>query len=398
MGQFNSTLVQDGRLLPGIHGLRGIAAIAVVFFHLVHVGGLNPPTLFQFIGRDFGYGVHLFFILSAFSLMHSTESRTTVPSWLSDYFLKRFFRIAPLFYLMIVFWIVVGVAKGAGWKDPAQILLNLTFTFGFVPPSGIVWGGWSVGVETIFYAIFPVLLLLIKPHKSFLLPLLLLIISIIVSGALRSVLHLQDLNVESSSKLDWSYFSFPSNFCFFLMGLYVYVVVKSHGRHSTLLRVHAPIATTAVIAGLLFSDLGLLIYSSARWDIVLWGVGLSALCAWQANRPSRVVASGVLQYFGERSYSIYLMHPAVIFALKSYLLKIYTLCFPAIGAYSYFICASILIVSILPCVEITYRLIEVPGINLGRRLIASKRIAAITPPLNLGNHEYQVPSQVRIHS
>lgn len=60
MGQFNSTLVQDGRLLPGIHGLRGIAAIAVVFFHLVHVGGLNPPTSFQFIGRDFGYGVHLF--------------------------------------------------------------------------------------------------------------------------------------------------------------------------------------------------------------------------------------------------------------------------------------------------------------------------------------------------
>jgi len=190
MGQFNSTLVQDGRLLPGIHGLRGIAAIAVVFFHLVHVGGLNPPTSFQFIGRDFGYGVHLFFILSAFSLMHSTESRTTAPSWLSDYFVKRFFRIAPLFYLMIVFWVVVGVVKGAGSKDPAEILLNLTFTFGFVPPSGIVWGGWSVGVEVIFYAIFLVLLLLVKPHKPSLLLFLLLVVSIIVSGVLCSVLHL----------------------------------------------------------------------------------------------------------------------------------------------------------------------------------------------------------------
>lgn len=42
---------------------------------------------------------------------------------------------------MIVFWVVVGVVKGAGSKDPAEILLNLTFTFGFVPPSGIVWGG-----------------------------------------------------------------------------------------------------------------------------------------------------------------------------------------------------------------------------------------------------------------
>ena len=64
--EFKSAIVQKDRLLPGIHGLRGIAALAVVLYHSQHLGGSTPPDFFKFIGRDFGYSVHLFFILSAF--------------------------------------------------------------------------------------------------------------------------------------------------------------------------------------------------------------------------------------------------------------------------------------------------------------------------------------------
>lgn len=70
---FQSAIVQQGRFLPGLHGLRGAAALAVVLFHLVTVGRISTPVTFDFIGRDFGYSVHLFFILSAFSLCISTE-------------------------------------------------------------------------------------------------------------------------------------------------------------------------------------------------------------------------------------------------------------------------------------------------------------------------------------
>jgi len=69
MGEFHSALVKKERLLPGILGLRGVAALAVMLYHLIHIGGINPPNVFEFIGRDFGYSVHLFFILSAYSLM-----------------------------------------------------------------------------------------------------------------------------------------------------------------------------------------------------------------------------------------------------------------------------------------------------------------------------------------
>lgn len=98
---FQSALVAPSRLLPGIHGLRGIAALAVVFFHTTHIAKLAVPSAFSFIAQDFGKGVHLFFIVSAFSLLHSTEPTLNRPNWATEYCVKRFFRIAPLFYLVL---------------------------------------------------------------------------------------------------------------------------------------------------------------------------------------------------------------------------------------------------------------------------------------------------------
>jgi len=144
--EFRSAIVQKKRLLSGIHGLRGLAAFAVVLYHLVHIGGIQTPAIFDFIKRDFGYSVHLFFILSAFSLMYSTEAKVNQPNWLTDYFIKRFFRIAPLFYFAIVYFIVFGLAD----KNFINIILNLTFTFGFNPPSGFVWGGVVSGSRNDF--------------------------------------------------------------------------------------------------------------------------------------------------------------------------------------------------------------------------------------------------------
>lgn len=387
MGEFNSALVQHGRFLPGIQGLRGVAALAIVLYHLVHIGGVSPPNLFQFIGRDFGYGVHLFFILSAFSLMHSTEFRMNEPGWVPTYFIKRFFRIAPLFYFVIVIYVVCGLFPVAGLQDRLiGIVLNLTFTFGFVPSSGLVWGGWSVGVEMIFYGIFPVLVLLIKTHRA---AVVLLIISIAASSALRSALHVQYMNAEPGARFDWSYYSFAPNICFFAMGIYVYMLSKLYAGRKTLFSLYAPIVAAVIIGGLLCFDVGAFLKNSSRLDIVFWGIGLSSLCVWQAREPSGLIASYAFEYLGERSFSMYLLHPIIAFYSKDYLLKVYSVCSSIIGGYSYFICAIILLIAVLVVAEFTYRFIEVPGINLGRRLIASRKIPTISAPLKLVVSEYR---------
>ena len=47
-------------------------------------------------------GVQLFYMISAFTLYLSLDGRRTEQHPWTNYFLRRFFRIAPLFYLVIV--------------------------------------------------------------------------------------------------------------------------------------------------------------------------------------------------------------------------------------------------------------------------------------------------------
>jgi peptidoglycan/LPS O-acetylase OafA/YrhL len=367
MHTFNSAFVPKGQLLTGIHGLRGIAALAVVLYHLVHIGDIKPSQFFEFVGRDFGYSVHLFFIISAYSLMHSTEPKINRPNWLSDYFIKRFFRIAPLFYSMIVFFLLV-----VGYQSITNIVLNLTFTFGFIPSSGFIWGGWSVGVEMIFYAIFPVFILLIRTHRA---ALIFLILSIIITCALRSALHYQYVGIDSSAGFDWSYFSFASNICFFAMGMYAYLLGKTYSNDTKLISVYVPIIAVSTICGLLFSNLGATLYGSSRLDIVLWGLGLTALTIWQGVKPCVLVANRFFEYLGERSFSIYLLHPVVIFYSKTHLAGTYSLLHPYTHFGAYFATSILLITLLLVLAEFTYRFIEVPGIEFGRKLINKRKFA-----------------------
>ncbi|HEX3060186.1 MAG TPA: acyltransferase family protein, partial [Usitatibacter sp.] len=138
--------------LEGLHGIRGLAAATVAFFHLTVIGGLAPPSLVAPVVAHFYLAVHVFFVLSAFALAYSA---TQSPTGYGEYLVKRFFRIAPLFYVLVAWAIYRG-----GRPDWATLAANLTFTFNLVPGMhlSLVWAGWSVGVEMLFYLVFPFLL------------------------------------------------------------------------------------------------------------------------------------------------------------------------------------------------------------------------------------------------
>jgi peptidoglycan/LPS O-acetylase OafA/YrhL len=157
-----AAITSADRLLPGIHGLRAVAALMVLLFHLAPLSNLVMPARLGFIGAYFGSGVSLFFVLSAFSLCHSTLVNIDRPGWTRDYFIKRFFRIAPLFYVMLIVWYALFYFRNAA-PPFSDVLLNLMFVFNFVPEkyASIVAAGWTVGIEMVFYAIFPVILLLV---------------------------------------------------------------------------------------------------------------------------------------------------------------------------------------------------------------------------------------------
>ena len=100
-----------------------------------------------------------------------------------------------------------------------------------------------------------------------------------------------------------------------------------------------------------------------------------ALCVWQSVYPSFLIANRIFEYLGERSFSIYLLHPVILFFSKAQIVRTYGALHPHLGSYSFFVCAALSIPVILMFAEFTYRLIEVPGIHLGRRLINQWRQA-----------------------
>lgn len=60
----------------------------------------------------------------------------------------------------------------------------------------------------------------------------------------------------------------------------------------------------------------------------------------------------------------------IIFTTK----QVYGLFSPSIGSYAYLMSASLVMLVILVLAEFTYRLVEVPGISLGRKLIVRRKM------------------------
>jgi peptidoglycan/LPS O-acetylase OafA/YrhL len=122
--------------LDHVHGLRGIAALAVVFQHacqMVREGGhtVFDPLLDTInLGR---FGVVLFFLISGLVIPFSFKGARP----LRNFVVSRLFRLYPAYWLSIPVLSWVAAVKGYP-PGFATILGNLTMMQGF-------WGGWNIG-------------------------------------------------------------------------------------------------------------------------------------------------------------------------------------------------------------------------------------------------------------
>ena len=75
--------------------------------------------------------------------------------------MRRFFRIAPLFYIMIIIYLIKDVLILKTFPTTAEIMANFAFIFNLYPPyfESIVTTGWTMGVEMPFYLILPLIYL-----------------------------------------------------------------------------------------------------------------------------------------------------------------------------------------------------------------------------------------------
>jgi peptidoglycan/LPS O-acetylase OafA/YrhL len=149
-------LAEDGAPAPApkhivtVDFARGIFAFAVMAYHL-----LARQQIVE-IERVAYYAVYGFFVISGFSLYITYRDRIETSRQAVAYFVRRFFRIAPLFYTVLIVRMLTDPLPGPVYAF-YLFVLNATFTFGVANPAGtsLVNGGWSIGIEMVFYLVFP---------------------------------------------------------------------------------------------------------------------------------------------------------------------------------------------------------------------------------------------------
>ena len=165
-------ITTSGTFIPQIDGLRFVAIMTVVLYHLrgylLERGGqfAGEPER-SLVARAFEhghYGVELFFVISGFILALPFAShwlKGGKPVSLRAYFLRRLTRLEPPYVLsMLLFFalLVVYVRQSAATLAPhlgASLLYIHTFVYG--EGSQINPVAWSLEVEIQFYILVPVL-------------------------------------------------------------------------------------------------------------------------------------------------------------------------------------------------------------------------------------------------
>src|SRR5690606_37748745 len=117
-----------------IDALRGLAVLGVILVHCGQRADLLPWI--RSITDQGARGVQLFFILSALTLFLSMEHRSSAGKIEKKeyFFIRRFFRIAPMFYVAAFFYTVSEFAfarLGIGADTEPFNLLNFASTFLF---------------------------------------------------------------------------------------------------------------------------------------------------------------------------------------------------------------------------------------------------------------------------
>ncbi len=155
-----------------LDGVRGIAALMVMFFHFF--SGLNTQShLLGLLAKYsvFGQtGVSLFFVLSGFLitriLLHTKES----PYFFRNFYIRRTLRIFPLYYLFLalVFFVVpllqnIRIAPFSEQVWYWVYLQNIAITFEWKNAGPIHF--WSLAVEEHFYLFWPLVVYCLEPKK-----------------------------------------------------------------------------------------------------------------------------------------------------------------------------------------------------------------------------------------
>jgi peptidoglycan/LPS O-acetylase OafA/YrhL len=307
-------------------------------------------------------GVSMFFVVSAFTLSISWFSRKDGSHQTRNFYLRRVFRIVPLFYFLLMVTLLRDRYVWHTIHSVKEILLSASMLFNLVPghSTGIVWASWTIGVEILFYMMFPLVMKLGSTPVRLL---------VCFSGSLvLAFLYYQGLQhspLSNMKKVEFLPTSLALHIPVFVLGIITYTIfarkrfrqIRSRWVGGVLVAAALTLHLTFAYSGMYLGKVG------ANWSALAWTMLVLGLVIY----PLTAIVNPVTRFYGRISYSVYLNHPLVIVLLMRVYVRIYQYVhWPVLGL---LICFAATFTVLTPWAYLTYRLVEQPWIRLGSRLI-----------------------------
>lgn len=132
---------------------RGICALAVALFHLPVAGSIADSA---FVRSSYLF-VDFFFVLSGFVIATAYDGRLNDAPVRLGFLIRRFGRLWPLHVAMLAVFVAASIAKGELGADEQHsvgaIATNLIMIHGLGVHHALTWNGpsWSISVEMLLY-------------------------------------------------------------------------------------------------------------------------------------------------------------------------------------------------------------------------------------------------------
>jgi peptidoglycan/LPS O-acetylase OafA/YrhL len=352
--------------LDYINSLRGLAVLGVIMVHTSMNINFGPGSILSRIIGNGAMGVQLFYIASAFTLFLSFQNRIEEEKFpIRNFFIRRFFRIGPMYYIGIVYYLF---QNGFGWNywlgdasyiSVPNILSNFFFLHGFNPYwiNSVVPGGWSIAIEMCFYLCLPFIFFKIRNINSA-------IVFFVCTLLLKTVMYYILVNHSPIGDIGlWSeylFFYFPNQLPVFALGIIMYFYITGEKEHSELSGKIMLILGCILLALLAINKEDIFFSNHILFGISFLIIGI----ALSRYKPVLLV-NPVINYIGKISFSMYITHFAVLHWLRYFNLLNYS------NNPKWNYCIRFYLVVLLTAMisALFYKCIEIPFQELGKKWI-----------------------------
>ncbi len=295
-----------------IDALRGWAILGVV---LTHCNYQQLPSIGVNIMKSGGNGVQLFFVVSACTLWLSLTARKSEKGFISNFFIRRIFRIAPLYYLAIIYYLFQdGLGSngigGVSSISIGNILSNVLFVHGINPYwiNSLVPGGWSITDEVMFYCILPILFYQIKSIDH---ALSFFFVSLFLKGTLHFILSSIPMISDSILWNSFLFYYFPNQLPVFLCGVILFFLIFTPKEQLKI----SPIVLLIISLIILFD---LCTKKPIIFYHIQFGLAFIIIGYVLSLKPYFLLVNPLIRYIGKVSFGIYFTHFAVLHYLGNW--------------------------------------------------------------------------------